>query len=167
MELQGPSLGSLWVTHSCCTFSEGERENLSGSGPQDTTHSVASLECRQLASWRFSNPDDMIPLVASSNKREDFSGARRGLWKETLPSVLLGTTRTSLWDVEASSMWDPGRGAPQPFRGWTNFPLPLSHPSHFAAGDDVVDRASLSEDKAVPLVPILFTWLSPDPHPKY
>lgn len=107
---------------------EKEKKKKTGNLGPRTTHSLASLDHKQLTSWKLSNLDDMSPcyiLVASSCYREDFSGARRGLRKETASSNLLGTSRTSLWDVDASSMWDPRKGTLLPFRERTNCYLPL------------------------------------------
>lgn len=107
---------------------EKEKKKKTGNLGPKTTHSLASLDHKQLTSWKLSNLDDMSPcyiLVASSCYREDFSGARRGLRKETPPSNLLGTSRTSLWDVDTSSMWDPRKGTLLPFRERTNCYLPL------------------------------------------
>lgn len=109
-----------------------KRKTLVALGPRMATHSLASLECGQLACGgcptQMTCPCVTFWLLLLATGKS--SGARRGPRKDTMPSDVLGTSRTSLWEVGASSMWDPRREAPQPCKEWTNHPLLLSQPSH-------------------------------------
>lgn len=129
-------------------FQRGGRKTPVALGPRMATHSLASLEYGQLAGGgcptQMTCPYVTFWLLLLAP--EMTSGAKRGLKKDTLPPELLGTNRTSLWDVEASPMWDGGWGswaAPQTFREWTNLPLPFPSPASFALPLLLVMRSGL------------------------
>lgn len=154
-------------------FQRGGRKTPVALGPRMATHSLASLEYGQLAGGgcptQMTCPYVTFWLLLLAP--EMTSGAKRGLKKDTLPPELLGTNRTSLWDVEASPMWDGGGelGSSSNIQGMDKPAPPLPQPSlfcsSFAPGDEIRPPYQKTKLSLWNLVRIP-TWLSRDSHPQ-